>query len=119
MNVNKQVIASTLVIMAVGVVHAWTAKPPQGITPVVLGGYGLMVILSIVDMFGGGLSQVVSAIAMLALVATLLLEGLPIIQNLGIGGSSEPSGTTGETSNSTGSASGQQQNQGKPGVSPS
>lgn len=87
MNVNKQVIASTLVIMAVGVLHAWTSKPPQGITTVIMGGYGVMLVLAVIDMFGGGMQKLASALSLLAVVAVILLEGLPILQHLG-GGSS-------------------------------
>lgn len=84
MNVNKRVIASTLIIMGVGIVHAWTSTPPQGITRVVLGGYILMAILSIVDLFGGGLADLAGALSMLAVVFVLLYEGLPVLQQFGI-----------------------------------
>lgn len=83
-NVNKPIIAATLVIMAVGVIHAWTSNPPQGITRIVLGGYILMLILSVFDMIGGGLASLSRAIAMLAMVTVLLLEGIPILQQFGI-----------------------------------
>lgn len=96
MNVNKQVIASTLVIMAVGIVHAWTAKPPQGITSVVMGGYGVMLVLAVIDLFGGGMQRLASALSLLAVVFVLLLEGLPIIQGIG-GGTSTGGASTGGT----------------------
>lgn len=101
MNVNRQVIASTLIIMAVGIVHAWQAK--QGITAVVMGGYGVMIVLSVIDLFGGGMAQVASALSLLAVVFVLLLEGVPIIQNLTSGGAA---GTNGPPSTPTGGAPG-------------
>jgi hypothetical protein len=94
MNVNRSVVASTLVIMAVGIAHAWTATPPQGITSVVLGGYVLMLILSVVDLFGGGLSQLASGLALLALVFALLVEGVPIVQQLGTNRFLQTTGST-------------------------
>jgi hypothetical protein len=98
MNVNKRIIASTLVIMALGIVHAWTANPPQGITKVVLGGYVLMLILSILDLFGGGAAQAASALALLVLVLAILAEGLPILTNLRtlLAGSASSGSSTGQ-----------------------
>jgi hypothetical protein len=91
-NVNKSIIATTLVITALGVVRAWTAKPPQGITRVVIGGYILMFLLSVLDLFGGGLGELATMLARLALVAVLLLEGVPILQQFIVlnGGSTAP-----------------------------
>src|SRR5215472_7484085 len=74
--INKQIIMTTLVIMGVGILRAWTSNPPQGITTIVLGGYVLMVVLSIVDLFGGPLASLTRIIAMLALVSVLLIEGV-------------------------------------------
>lgn len=119
MNVNKFVIASTLIIMGVGIVHAWTATPPQGITRVVIGGYVFMFVLSIFDLFGGGLAQIANALALLAVVFVLLYEGLPIVQQLGIltGGTTAASGPgrTPATPNTTPVSRGP----GAPGVNPS
>jgi len=115
MNVNKSVIGTTLVIMGLGIVHAWSSNPPQGITRVVLGGYVLMFLLSLFDLFGGGLAQVATAIALLALVSAIMLEGLPILQNIGSASFLNP----GSAAPATGStAPAPPSNPGTPGVNP-
>lgn len=67
---NNHIIAAGLIIVGSGVVQAWTSKKP--ITPVIIGGYVFMLILSILDMFGGQISTIASALAMLAVVYVLL-----------------------------------------------
>lgn len=63
---------AVVVIAGSGVVNAWLNKKP--ITMVVIGSYILLLVLSVMDMFGGKISQLASAIAMLAVVYVLLTE---------------------------------------------
>lgn len=69
---NTKIIVAVLVISASGITNAWLNKKP--ISPIVIGSYILLLILSIMDMFGGQISQLASAIAMLAVVYVLLTE---------------------------------------------
>lgn len=52
--------------------NAWTNQKP--ITPVIIGSYIFILIMSIMDMFGGGLSDLASALSMLAVTYVLLTE---------------------------------------------
>jgi len=67
---NKHITAAALIIMLSGVLKAWASQTP--ITRVIIGGYVLLLILAILDLFGGPLSRLASAIAMLAVVYVLL-----------------------------------------------
>lgn len=69
---NTKIVVATIVIAASGIMQAWTDK--KSITYVVIGSYVLLVILSIMDMFGGSLSQLASALAMLAATYVILTE---------------------------------------------
>lgn len=69
---NKKIIIATVVIAASGVLKAWKAKAP--ITPVILGAYIFVFMLAIMDMFGGQLSTLAGAFAMLAVVYVLIHE---------------------------------------------
>lgn len=69
---NTKIIVATIIIAASGIIRAWTDHKP--ITYVVIGSYVLLVILSVMDMFGGGLSELASALAMLAATYVILTE---------------------------------------------
>jgi hypothetical protein len=69
---NKKIIIATVVIAGSGVLNAWQNKKP--ITPVILGAYIFVFILAILDMFGGQLSTLAGALAMLAVVYILIHE---------------------------------------------
>lgn len=69
---NKKIIVAAVVITGSGVVNAWQAQKP--ITPVILGGYIFILILAVLDMFGGPVSDLASALAMLAATYVLLTE---------------------------------------------
>ena len=69
---NHKIIIAAVVIAGAGVVNAWTNKKP--LTPVILGAYILVIVLSLMDMFGGGLSTLAGAIAMLAVTYVVLTE---------------------------------------------
>jgi len=74
---NKQIIAATLIIGGSGVIRAWQTKKP--LTPVLLGSYVFMLVLSLADLFGGQVSKVAGAIALVAVVAVILNTWLPIL----------------------------------------
>lgn len=71
---NSHIVAAVLIIGGVGVIKAYSAKPAKPITPVIIGSYVLLLLLALLDFFGGGLSQVASALAMLAVVTVILTE---------------------------------------------
>lgn len=78
MQVNKHILVTVVVIFAGGVVRVWVLH--QGtITKTMIGALVFMLILSVLDIFGGPLSSLASALAMLALVAVLLDVFLPVI----------------------------------------
>lgn len=76
MAINQQIVISAGGITAVGVVTALSQG--KGITRIVLGGYLLAVFLSVADLFGGAVSSIAGAIAMVALVAVILADAGPL-----------------------------------------
>lgn len=79
MAVNKQIVASVAIIGGAGILRAWTATPPQPISRVVLGSYVVLLVLSVVDIFGPPASTIAGGIAMVAVVYTLITVGGAII----------------------------------------
>ena len=69
---NKKIVVAVLVVGASGVIKAWNSKPPQGVTPVIMGTYVFMLMLSLADMMGPDMSKLAGALAMLAMVYVLL-----------------------------------------------
>lgn len=69
---NKHIVASVFIIGSSGVINAWSHK--KAITPVIIGSYVFLLVLSIADMWGGQVSQLAGAIAMLAALTVLLTE---------------------------------------------
>lgn len=69
---NKKVVASAVLIGFVGVSQA--AIGGRAITPVVTGAYVFLLMLAILDMFGGQASTLAGALAMLAVVYVLLTQ---------------------------------------------
>jgi hypothetical protein len=69
---NDKIIVAVVVIVGAGITNAWLNKKP--ITTVVIGSYILLLVLSLMDMFGGKISELASALAMLAVVYVLLTE---------------------------------------------
>ena len=67
---NKSIIAAVMIIGASGVASAWVKKQP--ITRVILGAYVLLLILSVLDFFGGTVSRLASALAMIAALYVIL-----------------------------------------------
>lgn len=72
--VNAQIVIAVAVITAGGFVTRWLGFAAQGTsdTRILLGGYMLLLILSVFDLFGGIFSVVSGAIAMLAAFVTIL-----------------------------------------------
>lgn len=70
--VNTKIVAAVVVVAGAGIINAYMSKKP--ITSIVIGSYILLLILSLMDMFGGRLSDLASAFAMLAVVFVLLTE---------------------------------------------
>lgn len=77
---NKHIIAATLIIGSSGVIKAWQSK--KAITPVILGSYVFMLVLSIADLAGGQVSQLAGAIAMVAMLAVILNTWTPILSTI-------------------------------------
>lgn len=71
---NKQIVAATLLIGATGIVKSYTSNPPKPITPVIIGSYVFLLLLALLDMFGGSLSQLASALAMLVTISVVLTQ---------------------------------------------
>jgi hypothetical protein len=69
---NTKIVASVVVIAASGLANAWLNHKP--ISVVIIGSYILLLILSVLDMFGGGIAQLASGLAMVAVVYVLLTE---------------------------------------------
>lgn len=69
---NQKIIVAAVVIGVSGITNAWLNSKP--ITGIVIGSYVLLLVLAIVDMFGGPFSDLSGAIAMLAVVYVLLTE---------------------------------------------
>lgn len=69
---NTKIIVSVMIIAGTGIANAWSNNKP--ITAIVLGSYILLLVLSVMDMFGNGLSQLASAIALLAMTYVVLTE---------------------------------------------
>lgn len=92
MHVNKPVVVATIVLIATGVYTVKLMKPDgsgtrgRTITRVLVGGYLLAIIASIVDLVGGPAAAVASGLMMLAVAAALfavlpdLLARLPAQQ---------------------------------------
>lgn len=71
-SMNKKIIIAVFVIGGAGVFNAIQAKKP--LTPVILGSYIFLLVLSVLDMFGGQLGVLAGALAMVAVVFVLLNE---------------------------------------------
>jgi hypothetical protein len=71
---NRKVIIAVVVIGGSGIMNSALAKPPKPLTPVILGSYIFLFVLAIMDMYGGPMSQLSGALAMLAVTYVLLTE---------------------------------------------
>jgi hypothetical protein len=69
---NKHIIASVFIIAASGVVNSIVNK--RAVTPVIIGSYVFLLVLAILDMFGGQISMLAGMFAMLAAITVLITE---------------------------------------------
>lgn len=69
---NRKIIVATFIIAGSGIANAWTKNKP--ITGVIVGSYIFILMLSIMDMFGGPFAQLSGALAMLAVTYVLLTQ---------------------------------------------
>ncbi len=67
---NKKIIVATFIIAGSGVVTALTTGKP--LTPVILGAYVFILVLSIADAFGGDIAQLAGGLAMVAMLYVIL-----------------------------------------------
>lgn len=77
---NKQIVISGVVIIIGGSFYALSNNKP--LTPVITGGYVMMLALSVFDLFGGPVSQIAGGIAMVAAIAVVLTYGGPLVSDL-------------------------------------
>lgn len=63
---------AVVVVTASGVVNAILNK--KALTPVIIGSYVFLFVLSVMDMYGGPMSSLAGALAMLAVTFVLLTE---------------------------------------------
>jgi hypothetical protein len=71
-SVNKKVVIAVFLIGGSGVVNA--AMNKTAVTPVILGSYIFLLVLSVLDAFGGPMATLSGALAMLAAVVVVLTE---------------------------------------------
>ena len=71
---NDHIVVAALLIGATGIIKSYSSQPPQPITPVIVGTYVFLLLLSLLDMFGGSLAEVASALAMLATISVVLTQ---------------------------------------------
>ena len=76
MNVNRHILITTVVILAGGIVQQFSGKG-AGYTRTIVGALLFMLILSLIDVFGGPASTLASALAMVTLVYVALDVFLP------------------------------------------
>lgn len=95
-DVNQGIIVATIGITAVGIVKSVSGpehfatpgggaeKTPRSIGNVLVGGYVLALVASVIDLAGGAASRLVGGVMMVALFASVLyLFGTPLFQNIG------------------------------------
>lgn len=74
--INTHIIIAVGIIGASGIIRVWTGQGSQGssITKVLLGADVLLIVLAVVDFFGGPLSVLAGSIAMLAAFVVVLTQ---------------------------------------------
>lgn len=80
---NKKIVVVGFIIVGGGVANAWFFSPGKAITPVILGGYILVLLLSLLDVFGGQVSVLAGAIAILACTFVVVNTYLPLLGRIG------------------------------------
>lgn len=84
---NRKIVVAVVVIAGAGIVNSWIGAKP--ITPVIIGSYIFLFVLSIMDTFGGGMSSLSGALAMLAMTYVIITE-IPWQTIIGFVGGSSP-----------------------------
>ena len=81
---NRSIITAVLGISALAVLHHYLAPQPANasVTRILIGAFVLLLVLAILDTFGGPVSALASAIAMLALLVAVLTYGGPVFLGL-------------------------------------
>lgn len=69
---NKQIVVAAFIITGAGIVNSLSSNPPKPITRTVMGGYIFLLVLSFLDLAGGSVAKIASALSMLAVVYVLL-----------------------------------------------
>lgn len=69
---NRKIVVAVVIIAGSGVVNALLKKKP--LTPVIIGAYVFLFVLSILDIYGGPASQIAGALAMLAATYVIITE---------------------------------------------
>ena len=74
--INTQIIVAVAIIGASGIIRVWTGAGSQGatITRVLVGANVLLIVLAVVDFFGGPLSTIAGGIATLAAFVVVLTQ---------------------------------------------
>lgn len=78
MNSTQVILIGSVVIIAVGSIHAALNNRPE--TPVFAGGIGLLVLASLLDAIGPGPGKVAGAIVALSATTVLFVEGPALFQ---------------------------------------
>lgn len=73
--INRQIVIAVVVITGITIFNNVTQQKP--ITKVIIGSYILLILLALLDMFGGPFSEISGAIAMLALVYVIVTQLAP------------------------------------------
>lgn len=80
---NKHIVVTGFIIAGGGVLTYYFGKEKATtLTRVIIGAFVLVIVLSILDMFGGPVSTLASALAMLAAVFVIVSTYLPVFQDL-------------------------------------
>lgn len=72
MNVNRKIVMSGFLIVGTGIINA--AQGKSDYTTVLVGGYVFMLVMSVMDMFGGNLSRLAGILAILAALWVVINE---------------------------------------------
>lgn len=73
---NGHILLAVVVIGGAGIINAYTAVPPRPIERVLLGSGIFLIVLSLLDMFGGRAGEIAGGLAFLAMVVAILSMGL-------------------------------------------
>lgn len=83
---NKTIVAGVLLITATGIIKVWTTG--GSFSHVLIGGYVLLLVLAVLDFFGGPFASLANTLVMLAVVTIVLYEfpWKPLLHAIGVKG---------------------------------